>query len=161
MAFSICRRPGRSPVSTACRRRSARRRSGSGNRRTRTRSCSGPCARPAAIPPAPRSTAPPGVAFEGDPSGYIEEYNRQWTQAVAGLRRLLARPTHHLGFAAASGSESSSSSSGSDEADAGVADDWDFNTAAQNAWEDGAMDSYDRIIGGEGTDEDKSRYGDY
>jgi hypothetical protein len=101
-----------------------------------------------------------GIAFEGDPSGYIEDYNQQWTQAVAGLRRLLARPTHHHRFASASGSEGSSSS-GSDEADAGTTDDWDFNTAAQNAWEDGNMDSYDRIIGGEGTDEDKSRYGDY
>jgi hypothetical protein len=102
-----------------------------------------------------------GVAFEGDPSGYVEAYNQQWTQAVAGLRRLLARPAHHHHrFAAASGS-GSSSSSGSDEGDSAATDDWDFNTAAQNAWEDGNMDSYDRIIGGEGTDEDKSRYGDY
>ncbi len=103
-----------------------------------------------------------GAAFEGDPSGYVEEYNRQWTQAAAGLRRLFARPARHHGVAVGSGSESSSSSSsGEGEPDAGTSDDWDFNTAAQNAWEDGAMDSYDRIIGGDATDEDKSRYGDF
>jgi hypothetical protein len=102
-----------------------------------------------------------GVVLEGDLSGYVAQYNAQWQQAIAGLRRLFARPaSRHGGGGLHYGTGSGYASSGSGEAGTGGGtDDWARSTAMQNAWEAGDMGAYDRIQNGESTWEDQSNYG--
>jgi hypothetical protein len=101
-----------------------------------------------------------GNRLEGDLSGYIADYNAQWHAAVAGLRRLLARP-HSSGPSFADfGCDSWSSSSGNDSSssDQGPSGP-DYGTASQNSWEAGDMGAYDRIQSGTPTGDDCYRYG--
>ena len=101
-----------------------------------------------------------GNRLEGDLSGYIADYNAQWDAAVAGLRRLLARP-HSSGPSFADfGCDSWSSSSGNDSSssDQGPSGP-DYGTASQNSWEAGDMGAYDRIQSGTPTGDDCYRYG--
>jgi hypothetical protein len=101
-----------------------------------------------------------GNRLQGDLSGYIADYNAQWHAAVAGLRRLLARP-HSSGPSFADfGCDSWSSSSGNDSSssDQGPSGP-DYGTASQNSWEAGDMGAYDRIQSGTPTGDDCYRYG--
>ena len=101
-----------------------------------------------------------GSRLEGDLSGYIADYNAQWEAAVAGLRRLLARPgSSSPGFFASDDDSwsipsSSSSSSGGDDSPSGP----DYGTASQNSWSVGDWGAYDRIQSGTPTGDDCYRY---
>jgi hypothetical protein len=98
-----------------------------------------------------------GHRLEGDLSGYIAAYNAQWQEAIAGLRRLLARPRSSSSSASGySGSSSSSSGdSGGDDSSGGT----DYGVASQNSWGAGDMEAYDRIQAGTPTGEDCYNYG--
>ncbi len=97
-----------------------------------------------------------GNRLEGDLSGYIAEYNAQWQAAIAGLRRLLARPRSSSSSSSSfNGGDSSSSSSSSDDSSGGP----DYGTGSQNSWEAGDWGAYDRFQSGTPTGEDCSNYG--
>jgi len=101
-----------------------------------------------------------GVRVDDNLSDYVDAYNAQWQQAVAGLRRLFARPAAQSSSAAGwdSGGSTGSSSGGADSG--GDGDAWsDYDTASQNAWSGGDMRAYDRIQSGTATGEDCARYG--
>ena len=103
-----------------------------------------------------------GNRLEGDLSGYVAAYNAQWETAVAGLRRLLARPhSSSPGFSDFGGSDtsSSSSSSSSDSGGDGGSSGPDYGTASQNSWDANDMGAYDRIQSGTPTGDDCYRYG--
>ncbi|MEM7023797.1 MAG: hypothetical protein AAF637_14570 [Pseudomonadota bacterium] len=101
-----------------------------------------------------------GNRLEGDLSGYVAAYNAQWQEAVAGLRRLLARPR-----SSSSSSDDWSYSSDDDDDDSGYgyedpySSSDDYGVASQNAWGSGDMGAYDRIQAGTPTGEDCARHG--
>ena len=98
-----------------------------------------------------------GNQLEGDLSGYVAAYNEQWQAAIAGLRRLLARPRSSSPSSSFDGWSSSSDSSDDsyDGGDSGP----DYGTASQNSWGAGDMRAYDRIQAGTPTGEDCALYG--
>lgn len=100
-----------------------------------------------------------GEVLEGDLTGYVAAYNAQWQQAVAGLRKLFARPAPRPSYDFGWSSTCCDSGSSSSYDDDGGSSSSSSGTGAQNAWGAGDMQAYDRIMSGTATWEDKSRYG--
>ncbi len=101
-----------------------------------------------------------GGKLDGDLSGYVAQYNAQWEAAVAGLRRLFARPApRSSGSSSSDFSWGDSSSSNSSDDDSGSGSSSGYDTASQNSWSAGDMPAYDRIQSGTPTGDDCYRYG--